>query len=322
MVDAADAAGVATAAYSDARSAASPFYAATQASRLGRWADEGDAPIRRRQMAAYDGATPLSLAHLCALDVPPADLAAMAGQAGFASIGVRAMPAVPGGVHYDLERRETRAALRASLAASGVALMYVELIGLDRGLEPRRFRHAIEAGAELGATRLAVAGDDPDIDLVAAKMAELCDIALPLGIAVDLEFMPFRAIGDLAAALAVVARAARPNAHVLVDALHMFRSRSDPGLLARADPALLGTFQLCDAGAAMPVGAAALAEEARTRRLLPGDGALDLGALIAALPAPLPLGVEVPLAGVFPGMGPAQGLGALARAARRHLRGT
>ena len=270
-------------------------------------------------MARYDETTPLSLAHLSELEMPPAALAEAAGRAGFASIGVRSMPAVPGGTCHRLEPRDARDELRGALARANVELLYVEMIPLDRATEPRRFRDALEAGAELGATRVAVAGDDPDPAVVSARMAELCDIAAPLGMAVDIEFMPFRAVADLAGALDVVLRARRPNAHVLVDALHVFRSRSDLGLLARTDPALLGTFQLCDAAPDAPRDHAGLAAEARTRRLMPGDGGLDLRALMAALPADLPLGLEVPLAGRFPAMQPSDRLGALVRASRAYL---
>jgi sugar phosphate isomerase/epimerase len=271
-------------------------------------------------MASYDDDTPLSLAHLSELEVPPAALAGMAAAAGFASIGVRAMPAMSGGLCYPLHEPGPRAALRRALAEAGIGLLCIELIPLDRATDPDAFRPAIEAGAELGAGRVVVTGDDPDPGIVAQKMAALCDIAAPLGMAVDIEFMPFRAVAGLADALGVVARVRRPNAHVLVDALHVFRSRSDLALLARTPPPLIGGLQLCDAAAVAPEGAAELAEEARMRRLLPGDGALDLRALIAALPAAAPLGIEVPLAGRFPSMHPAERLATLARAARTYLR--
>ena len=150
-------------------------------------------------MARYDDRTPLSLAHLSELEVPPPALAAMAARAGFASIGVRALPAVPGGTCHPLEDRAARAALRSALAGSGTSLLCIELVPIGRDLAPARLRDALEAGAELGASRLVVTGDDPDRDVVAAGMAALCDIAAPLGMAVDLEFMPFRAVDDLAA---------------------------------------------------------------------------------------------------------------------------
>ena len=73
--------------------------------------------------------------------------------------------------------------------------------------------------------------------------------------------------------------------------------------IATADPALLGTFQICDAPRDAPP-PAELVAEARTRRLLPGDGGLALWSLIDALPPDIPVGVELPIAGQFPDLDP------------------
>ena len=43
-----------------------------------------------------------------------------------------------------------------------------------------------------------------------------------------------------------------------------------------------------------PTDSPALIREARTGRLLPGEGVLPLGELVAALPAGLPLAIEAP----------------------------
>lgn len=244
---------------------------------------------------------PLSLAHLSELDTPPLQLLALAAEAGFASIGIRAMAAAPGGIEYPLRAASEQAALRRLCAETGTSVLYVEMVSLSRATVVRDCLPLLETGAAIGATRLAVAGDDADFAIVSERMAALCDLAAPLGIAVDLEFMPFRPVQSLAHAVEVVRGAARPNAHILVDALHMFRSNSALADLATLEPELLGTFQLCDAPAMAPP-AAALVTEARTNRLLPGAGGLDLRGLMAALPADIPYGVELPIAGQFPSL--------------------
>jgi hypothetical protein len=63
------------------------------------------------------------------------------------------------------------------------------------------------------------------------------------------------------------------------------------------DPALLPYAQICDAGAEMPAptDAPALIREARTGRLLPGEGVLPLRELVAVLPAGIPLAIEAPV---------------------------
>jgi sugar phosphate isomerase/epimerase len=246
---------------------------------------------------------PLSLAHLSELAVAPPDLIDLAARAGFASVGLRVMAAAPGGIEYPLRTAAEQAEMRRRIAATGVSVLYVEMVSLSRATRARDCVPLLETGAAVGASRLAVAGDDADFDVIAERMAELCDLALPYGIAVDLEFMPFRPVQSLAHAATVVRRAGRANAHILVDALHVFRSGSSLAELATLDPALLGTFQLCDAARVAPQ-ADALLTEARTNRLLPGAGGLDLRGLMLALPASIPYGVELPIAGQFPTLSP------------------
>ncbi|HEX5776856.1 MAG TPA: hypothetical protein VFX95_09280, partial [Caulobacteraceae bacterium] len=59
---------------------------------------------------------------------------------------------------------------------------------------------------------------------------------------------------------------------------------------------LLRYAQICDAGPDMPAprDTPALIREARTGRLLPGEGVLPLKDLVAALPANVPLAIEAP----------------------------
>src|SRR2546427_769842 len=69
-----------------------------------------------------------------------------------------------------------------------------------------------------------------------------------------------------------------------------------PGGIAEVDPSLVRYAQICDASSDMPGpgDTPALIREARTGRLLPGEGALPLRDLVAALPATAPLAVEAP----------------------------
>jgi sugar phosphate isomerase/epimerase len=93
-----------------------------------------------------------------------------------------------------------------------------------------------------------------------------------------------------------VARSKRSNASVLIDALHFSRSGGLPAHIGGVDPSLLRYAQICDAGPDRPGPAdtPALIREARTGRLLPGEGVLPLKELVAALPRTAPLAVEAP----------------------------
>jgi sugar phosphate isomerase/epimerase len=270
-------------------------------------------------MATSADTIPLSLAHLSELDVPPLELVELAARAGFASIGLRTSPASPGGVEYPLRTPAVQAEMRRRLAANGVSVLEVEMVPLSEATRVADYRSMLEAGAAIGASRLTVGGDSVDFSAVAEKLAEMCELARPYGIAVDLEFMPFRPVRSLADAVDVLRRARHPNAHILIDALHVFRSNSALEQFANIDPAMIGPFQICDAPATPPA-PERLVMEARTRRLLPGHGELALSKLIDALPPGTRFSVEVPLASQRPALDAGARLAMLVSATREFLR--
>jgi sugar phosphate isomerase/epimerase len=164
---------------------------------------------------------PLSVAHLSELDVPPLQLVEFAARAGFASIGLRTNAAAPGGIAYPLATTAEQAEMRSRMDATGVSVMYIEMVGLSEATRVADYRPMLERGAAIGASRMAVAGDTADFAVVGERMAEMCDLARDYGIAVDIEFMPFRPVKTFSDALEVVQKADRPNAHILIDALHV-----------------------------------------------------------------------------------------------------
>jgi sugar phosphate isomerase/epimerase len=269
-------------------------------------------------VATVPATVPLSLAHLSELDVPPLALVELAARAGFASIGLRTSPASPGSVVYPLSTAAEQAAMRKRLADCGMMIAEVEMVPLTAALRATDYKPMMEVGAAIGATRLTVGGGDTeDFSVIAEKLAAMAEQAQSYGLAVDLEFMPFRPVKTLNDAVEVLNRANHPNAHILIDMLHVFRSKSDLQLFKAIDPKILGPVQLCDAPAQAPDD---LVVEARTRRLLPGDGELDLAALFDVLPAGLAYGIEVPLASQRPDLDPGARLALLVKSTRDYLR--
>jgi sugar phosphate isomerase/epimerase len=243
---------------------------------------------------------PLGLAALGFLELDPPAFVDVAARAGFGSVTLRTRAATQGGVEYPVPAGGPRAIeTLARVRDTGVAVTQIELIALTRALDVRDCRPMLEDGAALGATRVVATGDDPDDEVVAARLAALCELAAGLGMSVDLEFMPFRCLATLPQALDVLGRAAQPNARVMVDTLHLFRSGGSVEALRDACAERLGICQLCDAPLAPPP-AHLLATEARERRLLPGTGGLPLHELLRSLPPGTPLAAEVPLAGQHP----------------------
>jgi len=241
---------------------------------------------------------PMSLAHLTVLETTPPELVSVAAAAGFRSIGIRltATPSV-GIPPYDILSdgpllRETL--LR--LADTGVSVLDTEFLRFEPE-HPRAIPEGfLEVSARLGARNVLVMSAEPQEVRTIERFCELCERAVPYGLHVGLEFAVYTGVRTLADAARVVARSGKANASVLIDALHFSRSGGMPAHVAHVDAGLFRYAQICDASPDMPGpgDTPALIREARTGRLLPGEGVLPLAELVAALPDTLPLAVEAP----------------------------
>ena len=240
---------------------------------------------------------PLAISYLTAPELPPPALLEAAGAAGCQAAGLRLIPVSPGGQAYPLMDdpallRETCVAIRNT----GVTVADLEIVMLRPETDIGEYRAFLEAGAQVGAKHVLVAGYDPDAARLTANFAAFCDLAAPFGLTGDLEFMPWSNVPDLATARRVVEDAGRPNGGVLFDPLHFARSPGRMAEIAAVPRALWNYWQICDAPAEHPGTTEALLHAAREERLFPGEGGLDLLGIVRAMPADLPLSIEVPKA--------------------------
>lgn len=236
----------------------------------------------------------LSLAHLTFMHAGPLELISLAEAGGFDAVGLRLIDPAPEGSFFPIVtdaglRRE----VKASLQTSGLKLLDVEAVWLWPQTQPQLLRPVFEAGAELGARNLLVAGNDPDRNRMTDRLAECCSIAREYGMGVGFEFIPYTALNSLLYASSILKDAGQENAGLLVDALHLNRSGGDASDLAAMDPELIAYGHLCDAPTASP-GVDGLRTEARENRLYPSDGGLSLAAFLTALPAGRPVALEAP----------------------------
>src|SRR4051812_19929871 len=125
------------------------------------------------------------------------------------------------------------------------------------------------------------------------RIARVADVFAADGVRLALEFVPYTAVRTLAGAREVCGRVGYERVGLLVDTWHLARSGGSAGDLADLGPHELACVQLADAA---PAAAEDLPEESRRSRLLPGEGAVDFGAVAAALTRAGydgPLGTEV-----------------------------
>jgi sugar phosphate isomerase/epimerase len=241
---------------------------------------------------------PISLAHLTVLDTTPPELVSVAAEAGFRTIGIRlaATPSV-GVPPYDcLHDGPMLRDTLARMADTGVSVLDTEFLRFEPELAAGIPEGFLEVSARLGAKYVLVMSAEPVEARTLERFVELCDRAAAYGLNVCLEFAIYTGVRTLAHADEMVARAKRDNAFVLIDALHFSRSGGLPAHVRTIAPARFRYAQICDAGPDMPAptDAPALIREARTGRLLPGEGVLPLKELVAALPPDLPLAIEAP----------------------------
>ncbi len=243
-------------------------------------------------------ATPvLSLCWLTVRGAHPLDHVEAAVAGGFNAVGLRLVPPTPGDAMVPVVGdaplvRE----LLARLAATSTTVLDVETVWIGPDFDLAPLLPMLDLAQRLGCRNLLTMGHDADPARLTTHFAALCDAAARFGIDVSIEFCAYTQVSTLAAAQRLVVAAARPNARILVDMLHLARSGGTPQQLAALDPALLTYCQLADARGPRPATDAALRDEARGGRYLPGDGELPLADLVAALPAGLALGVEAPCA--------------------------
>ena len=236
-----------------------------------------------------------SLAYLGSHRCTPVEAIQVAAAAGYAYVGLRPWPNAPGGPQqFLLDQPQTVRETVAALRDTGVGIFDLEIIRLGENFDPHTWDALYDLGAQLKAKAILVAGDDPDEQRLAANYARLCEVMAPYGMTADLEFMPFTPMADANAALRVVRNAGSPaNAGVLVDALHFGRSHTTLDDIRAIPRELLHYAQICDAPAGTHYNTEQLIHTARCERLLPGEGSIDLQGLFNALPADLPISVEV-----------------------------
>jgi sugar phosphate isomerase/epimerase len=236
-----------------------------------------------------------SLAYLTAHTCTPPQALQLAAKLGYAAVGLRLQPNAPGAPQQFLiglpeVLRETQAVQRDT----GVAVFDLEIIRIGEHFDLEFYRPLFEAGSALNASAMLVAGDDTHEKRLADNYARLCEALAVYGITADLEFMPWTAVPDAKAALRVVQAAGMPaNAGILVDALHVGRSHTTLDDIRAIPRRLLHYAQICDAEAGTGFSTEEMIHTARCERQLPGEGSIDLKGLFSALPADIPVSVEV-----------------------------
>ncbi len=226
------------------------------------------------------GSRVLSLAAGVCPETGPADFVTACADAGWEACGI----------WFDAETWSDAVAVdvRRRLDDTGLIALDMEPVFItpngDHG------DRMVEAAATIGARNLLVVSRGVDDERFGERFAELCDLAALHGIGCSIEFLAFMSVSSLGQTLGVLDLVERPNAGVLVDALHLARTGGTPADVATVAPERLSYAQLCDGPAEAPDDLYADALDGRTTL---GDGALPIGELVDALPDRTALSMEI-----------------------------
>lgn len=227
-----------------------------------------------------------SLAHLTILSHSPPELVRIAARCGYDYVSLRPIyMGLPNEPNYALAANPgLLAETRAALAETGLGVHDIELARVNDETDPRRYLPAFEVAAALGCRNVISSVWTPRRGFALDRFREICALARPLGLTVNLEFMLFSELKTLQDALAFLREAGADNAKLLVDTLHFHCSGGKPEDLDAVPRELFGFVHLCDGPRAVPQTKEGLTYLARSVRLYPGDGGVDLAGIVNRMP--------------------------------------
>jgi sugar phosphate isomerase/epimerase len=239
--------------------------------------------------------TPFSLAHLTMLSVPPPQLVETAARAGYRFVSLRPIPVgAPNEPLYPLGTdRALLARTKAALTATGVGLLDIEVARIIKEVTPRSYLQALEAAAELGGRHVLSSAWCDDRPYILDFFSELCALAEPFGLTVDLEFVTWSGVRTLDEAVDIVREARRPNAGIVVDTLHFDRCHAELEKLSSLPREWFHFAQISDAPASYSTEREDLIRIGRAERLYLGEGGIDVASILGRLPQ-VPLSIEIP----------------------------
>jgi sugar phosphate isomerase/epimerase len=238
-------------------------------------------------LAGRNGGPPkFSLAHLTVLGCAPPEAAYIAAAAGYDFVSLRIMfLGLPGEPDYALARKpEMLRKTKRALAETGLKVHDVELARIVDGIDVKTYEPALHTAAELGARYVIASIWTERRDYASETLAELCDLAKAAGLNVSLEFLTWTPLANLQRALEMCRGVQRDNCGLLIDTLHFNRSRVALEELDAVPVEMFHFAHVCDAGKEIPSASEDLVYTAREARLDPGQGGIDLAAILERLP--------------------------------------
>ncbi|MET1030895.1 sugar phosphate isomerase/epimerase family protein [Domibacillus tundrae] len=236
-----------------------------------------------------------SLAYLTVLGCPPPEMTYIAAKTGYDFISLRPIHmGVPG--EHDVSLTESRTLLcetKKAMADTGMKLLDIELARICEDIDPKSYQPAMEVAAELGGRHVLSSVWTKDRSLAMERFAELCELAKPFGLTIDLEFVPIAGVSTLAGAVDILTAVNKKNAGLMIDVHHFQRSREKVEELDSLPREWFRYVHLCDAPVAIPESTEEMTRILREERSYVGEGGIDVASILSRIPQ-VPYSIELP----------------------------
>jgi sugar phosphate isomerase/epimerase len=236
-----------------------------------------------------------SLAHLTVLGCTPPEMTYLAARAGYDFVSLRPIyMGLPGEPNYALaENKQMMRETKTALAETGVKLLDIELARICDDVDPKRYEPAMEVAAELGGRHVLSSIWTNDQTLYIERFIELCELAKPYGLTIELEYVPIASVTNLAGTLDVLRSANQENAGLMIDIHHFHRAGDKVEDLDSVPREWFRFLHLCDAPAEIPTSKEEMTKILREARLYVGEGEIDISSIVNRIPE-IPYSIELP----------------------------
>ena len=253
-----------------------------------------------------------SLVHMTGPTCPPDELIRIAAKIGYDCVGLRTIPtrlsgnasnagkaamqATTSGIEaFDIvHNRKLLEATKRTAAETGVVINDTENARIFDGCDVRNYEADLEAAAELGVKHFLTNIWTVDKPFYTEQFAQLAELGANYGLTVNVEFVTWAGVKNLQDAKELLLASGAENVGIVVDALHCHRSRVQLSEFDGLPQSWFNYMHLSDIEAEIPTDTETLLHNGRDERLYPGDGAIDLRALVAKLPDTAVRGLEIP----------------------------
>lgn len=239
-----------------------------------------------------------SLAHLTVLSWNPVEMIYNAHQLGYDYVSVRTITmGVAGETTYDISKdKKLFDRMKQALDETGMEVYDIELARVADGVDVQTYEAPFEAAARLGAKGMISSIWTGNKDYYMEQFALLCDLAAQYNLTVNLEFPSWASVWNLDGVMEVLNTVKRPNAAVMLDTLHVYRSRVSIDELRTIPKELLNLAHICDGPAEIPArdDKENFIYIGRDARSYVGEGAIDIAGMVEVMRPDTVLSIELP----------------------------